>query len=151
MSVQENRMSLEENKTLGRRIVDAINSGSSTTIDEMFAPGYVERTPFPGTTPDREGFKQGLTKFRAAFPDFRYTIEDEIVAGDRLVHRLTARGTQKGEFQGVPATGKQAVWSEIHIGRLANGKVVEHWALVDQLGMMQQLELLPVTKVPATR
>ncbi len=151
MSLEENRMSVEENKDLGRRIVAAINSGNLTTIDEVLAPGYLEQTPFPGTTPDREGFKQGLTKFRAAFPDFRYTIEDEIVAGDKLVHRLTARGTQKGEFQGVPATGKQAVWSEIHIGRLVNGKVVEHWGLVDQLGMMQQLGLVPATKVPATR
>ena len=151
MSLEENRMSSEENKTLGRRIVEALNSGNLTTIDEVFAPGYVDRTPFLGLTPDREGYKQGLTKFRAAFPDFRYTIDDEIVAGDKLVHRLTGRGTQKGEFQGVPATGKQATWSEIHIGRLVNGKVVEHWGLVDQLGMLQQLGLAPAMKVPAIR
>lgn len=151
MSLEENRMSLEENKNVGRRIVDAINSGNLTQIDEVFAPGYVDRTPFPGTTPDREGLKQGLTKFRAAFPDFRYTIEDEIVTGDKLVHRLSGRGTQKGEFQGAPATGKQVTWSEIHIGRLANGKVVEHWGLEDQLGMMQQLGLVPAAKVPAVR
>ena len=151
MSLEENRMSSEESKTLGRRIIEAVNSGSLTTIDELFAPGYVDRTAFPGSTPDREGYKQSLTKFRAAFPDFRYTIEDEIVAGDKLVHRLTGRGTQKGEFQGVPATGKQATWSEIHIGRLVNGKVVEHWGLVDQLGMLQQLGLEPAMKVPAIR
>ena len=151
MSLEENRMSSEENKTLGRRIVEALNSGNLTTIDEVLAPGYVDRTPFPGSTPDRDGFKQGLTKFRAAFPDFRYTIDDEIVVGDKLVHRLTGRGTQKGEFQGVSATGKQATWSEIHIGRLVNGKVVEHWGLVDQLGMMQQLGLAPAAKVPALR
>lgn len=151
MSLEENRMSSEENKTLGRRIVEAINSGNLTTIDEVFAPSYVDRTPFPGSTPDREGYKQSLTAFRAAFPDFRYTIDDEIVAGDKLVHRLTGRGTQKGEFQGVPATGKQATWSEIHIGRVVNGKVVEHWGLLDQLGMMQQLGLAPAAKVPAIR
>ena len=151
MSLEENRMSSEESKTLGRRIVEALNSGNLTTIDEVLAPGYVDRTPFPGSTPDRDGFKQGLTKFRAAFPDFRYTIDDEIVAGDKLVHRLTGRGTQKGEFQGVPATGKQATWSEIHIGRLVNGKVVEHWGLLDQLGMLQQLGLAPAMKVPAIR
>ena len=97
------------------------------------------------------GFKQGLTKFRTAFPDFRYTIEDEITVGDRLVHRLTARGTQKAEFLGVPATGKQATWSEIHIGRIANGKVVEHWGSVDQMGMMQQLGLDWAPKVPALK
>lgn len=139
-------MSPEENKALGRRIVDAINLGSSAALDEVFAPGYVDRNPFPGATPDREGFKLGLTKFRAAFPDFRYTIDDEIAVGDRLVHRLTARGTQKGEFLGVPASGKEATWSEIHIGRIADGKVVEHWGTVDQMGMAQQLGLVSAPK-----
>lgn len=139
----------ENNKALGHSIIDAINKDNLVALDAVFAPGYVERNPFPGTTPDLVGFKQGLAKFRAAFPDFRYTIEDEITVGDRLVHRLTARGTQKGEFLGVPATGKQATWSEIHIGRIANGKVVEHWGLVDQMGMMKQLGLDLAPKVPA--
>lgn len=151
MAPEESRTSLDEGKAVGRRLIEAINSNNLTTIDELFASSYVDRTPLPGTTPDRDGLKQGLTKFRMAFPDFRYTIEDEIVAEDKLVHRLTGRGTQKGEFQGVPATGKQATWSEIHIGRLVNGKFVEHWGLGDQLGMMQQLGVVPATKVPAMR
>jgi predicted ester cyclase len=151
-ATKENHMSPEENKTLSHRIVDAINKGNLAAIDDVFAPTYMDRTPFPGTTPDREGFKQGLTKFRMAFPDFQYTIEDEIAVGDRLVHRLTARGTQKGEFLGVPATGKQATWSEIHIGRVVNDKVVEHWSNQDQLGMMQQLGFASAPKlVPALR
>ena len=62
------------------------------------------------------------------------------------MHRLTARGTQKGEFLGVPATGKEATWSEIHIGRIADGKVVEHWGTVDQMGMAQQLGLVSAPK-----
>ena len=139
-------MSPEDSKALGRRLVDAINAGNLTALDELFAPGYVDRNPFPGATPDRAGFKQSLTTFRAAFPDFRYTIEDEVAVGDKLVHRLTARGTQKGEFQGVPATGKQATWSEIHIGRIADGKVVEHWGIGDQMAMKQQLELASTPK-----
>ncbi len=136
-------MSPEENKAIGRRIVDALNSGNLTAIDEVFAPSYIDRNPFPGATPDRNGLKKSLTQFRLAFPDVRYTVEDEIVADDKLVHRLIAKGTHKGEFQGVPATGKQATWTEFHIGRIANGKVVESWGVVDQLGMMQQLGLVP--------
>jgi steroid delta-isomerase-like uncharacterized protein len=136
-------MSPEENKALGRKIVDVINSGNLAAVDEAFAPGYVDRNPYPGTTPDREGFKKGLTKFRTAFPDCRYTVEDEITVGDRLVHRLTAKGTQKGEFMGVPATGKQVSWSEIHIGRIADGKVVEHWGFGNQQLMLQQLGVVP--------
>ncbi len=133
----------KENKALGRRVVDALNSGNLTAIDEVFAPSYVDRNPYPGATPDRDGLKKSLTQFRLAFPDVRYTVEDEIIADDKLVHRLTAKGTQKGEFQGVPATGKQATWSEFHIARIANGKVVESWGIGDQLGMMQQLGLVP--------
>jgi len=150
MSLEQNRMSPEETKAFGRRIVEALNTGNLPAIDEVFASNYVDRNPFPGTTPDRDGLKQGLTKFRAAFPDYRYTIEDEITAGDKLVHRLTARGTQKGEFQGVSPTGKQVNWTEIHIARVANGKVVEHWGIEDQLGMMQQLGLAPAAKVPVS-
>src|SRR5687767_13569556 len=96
-STKENHMSPEEtNKNLGRRIVEAINTGNLGIVDEVFASSYVDQTPPPGVTPDREGFKQFLTKFRTAFPDIRYTIEDELVVGDKLVHRLSARGTQKG-------------------------------------------------------
>ena len=60
-----------------------------------------------------------------------------------VVHRLTGHGTMKGEFQGMPATGKHATWSEIHIGRFAGSKLVEHWGNVDQLGILQQLGLAP--------
>ena len=147
MSTEEN-----QNKAIGRRLIDAVNSGNMTAIDEVFSPSYVERNPFPGTTPDRAGLKKSLTEFRVAFPDFRYTVEDEIATGDKLVHRLSAKGTQKGEFQGIPATGKTATWSELHIARLADGKVVEHWGITDQLGMMQQLGLVPEPRlVPAAR
>ena len=147
----ENRMTAEETKILGRRLVEALNAGDLAFVDEFFATSYVDRNPAPGTTGDRQGLKQGLAEFKTAFPDFRYTIEEEIAEGDTLVHRLSARGTQKGEFQGIPATGKQAVWSAIHIVRLLNGKIVEHWGIEDQLGMMQQLGLAPMMKVPATR
>jgi predicted ester cyclase len=139
-------MSPEDTKALGRQIVEAINSGNFTSFDKIFAAGYVDRTAPPGVGTDLAGFKQTLTALRAAFPDFRYTIEDEIAAGDRLVHRLTARGTQKGEFQGVPATGKQATWAELHIGRVVDGKVVEHWGLGDQQAIMKQLELAPALR-----
>lgn len=139
-------MSPEDTKALGRQIVEAINNGNLATFDKIFAAGYVDRTAPPGAAADLAGFKQTLTALRAAFPDFRYTIEDEIAVGDRLVHRLTARGTQKGEFQGVPATGKQATWAEVHIGRVLDGKVVEHWGLGDQQAMMQQLGLAPASR-----
>ena len=138
-------MSTEENKAIARRLVEEVlNKGNMAAVEEYFASNYVDHSAPPGVPPDREGLKMFLTAFRAAFPDLHYHIEDEIAEGDMVVHRLTGHGTMKGEFQGMPATGKHAMWTEIHIGRLASGKLVEHWANVDQLGMLQQLGLAPM-------
>ena len=89
--------------------------------------------------PTIEGIKGYITMFRAAFPDLHYTLEDSIAEGDRVVQRATAHGTMKGDFMGMPASGRSATWSEIHITRYENGKAIEHWAVVDQLGMLAQL------------
>jgi predicted ester cyclase len=87
--------------------------------------------------------KAFATAVRAAFPDFHYTVEDEIAEGDKYVVRLTARGTMQGAFLGMPATGKQATWTEVHVARVVGGKLAEHWACIDQLGMLQQLGVIP--------
>jgi predicted ester cyclase len=138
-------MSTEEVKTLGRRVVEeVINGRKLEALDELIADNYVEHTRVPEGWPEgREALRQAIAAILDAFPDFHYTIEDELGEGDKVVHRLTATGTQTGEFLGMPATGKRASWSEMHIGRVEGGKFVEHWANVDQLGMMQQLGLIP--------
>jgi predicted ester cyclase len=82
--------------------------------------------------------------FRAAFPGLTYTVEEVIAEGDRVVQRSNASGTMKGDFLGMPATGKKANWSETHIVRVKDGKIIEHWASVDQLSMLQQLGLAPM-------
>jgi predicted ester cyclase len=110
-------------------------------IDDLIADDFVEHSLPPGSPAGKEGLKQVLTNLRNTFPDFSYTIEDEIAEGDRVVQRLTGRGTMQGELQGMPPTGKQAAWQEIHIARYRDGKAFEHWATIDQLGMMQQLSL----------
>jgi predicted ester cyclase len=131
-------------KTKFERIpLEIINQGKLELIDELYAPEYVDRTPQPGVAPTREGFKQWVTALRTAFPDIRYTVEDTIECGDKSVGRLTASGTMRGDFAGMPATGKHATWSEIHIARVANGQVVEHWGVVQELGMLVQLGVIP--------
>jgi predicted ester cyclase len=139
-------MTPEQNKTIVRRIPEEVfNQGNLDVADELFAPDYIEHAEFPPGLPSSlPGFKQFVTLVRTAFPDFRYTIEDEIAEGDKVVARLTASGTQKGEFLGIPATGKQATWTEIHICRMADGQLVEHWVEVDNLGMLQQLGVAPM-------
>jgi predicted ester cyclase len=137
-------MSTEENKALIRRFVEEIfNQRNVDAIDRYLADTYVDHVVPPGFPPTRAGFKQLISMFLTAFPDFHYTLEDEIAEGDKVVSRLTARGTQQGEFMGMPPTGKQAAWTEIHIGRLAAGKLVEHWGEQDNLGMLQQLGVIP--------
>lgn len=138
-------MSTEENKAVARRVVEeVVNQGNMAAADALFTADYVDHTVPPGLPPGLEGFKMFFTAFRAAFPDVHYHIEDEIAEGDMVVHRLMGHGTMKGDFQGMPATGKSATWGEMHIGRFVGGKIAEHWANVDQLGMLQQLGLAPM-------
>ena len=86
--------------------------------------------------------------FAAAVPDARYTVEDMIAEGDRVVSRFTMTGTQTGEMQGIPPTGKQCKVAGIDIFRVVDGKIVEHWDAVDQLGMLQQLGVIPAPGQP---
>jgi predicted ester cyclase len=133
-------MGTEEIKATARRFVEeVINRGNLAVIDEQAGPNFVDHSIPPGVPPTIEGLKGFLTQFRAAFPDLHYTIEDQVAEGDRIVQRLTGTGTMKGDFMGMPASGKSARWSEIHITRWADGKAVEHWGVVDQMDMLAQL------------
>jgi predicted ester cyclase len=136
-------MTSDTQRMIERIPLEILNEGKFGLIDEIYAADFVQHTPQPGVPPTREGFKQTAIALKTAFPDLHYVIEDVIESGDRIVHRLTGSGTMKGDFAGMPATGKHATWTEIHIGRVANGLLVEHWGLVDQLGMFVQLGVVP--------
>jgi predicted ester cyclase len=128
---------------LDRIPLEIFNQGKLQLIDELYAPDYRDRSVQPGMAPTREGFKQFVTSLRTAFPDLHYTIDDSIESGDKFVTRLTASGTMRGEFAGMPATNKHATWTEFHIVRVNNDLVVEHWGLIQELGMMVQLGVIP--------
>jgi steroid delta-isomerase-like uncharacterized protein len=143
-------MGTQENKALASRFLEeVINKGNFSVVDEITASNFVDHTAPPGAPPTPAGFKAFMTAFRAAFPDLHYTIEDSIAEGDRVVQRTTAKGTMKGEFMGMPASGKSATWSEIHITRYENGKATEHWGVVDQQGMLTQLGFAQAPGQPA--
>ena len=139
-------MSLEENKRLAQRLPTEINKGNLAVFDEVCVPNAVEHAVPPGMPPTMESTKKFVGALRAAFPDLQYQVEDEIADGDYVVQRVTGTGTMKGAFQGIPPTNKSATWIEIHTVRFANGKVVEHWANVDQMGMMIQLGVVPAPR-----
>jgi len=138
-------MSTDENKALSRRIVEEIfNRGNLGLIDEIMAPDFVEHEELPPGVPrDREGVKQLSSALRSAFPDFKATIDDILAEDDKVVIRQTWSGTQKGDFMGIPPTGKSVSFGVIDIIRFSGGKVVEHWGLMDSMSMMQQLGVIP--------
>jgi steroid delta-isomerase-like uncharacterized protein len=137
-------MSTEENKALVRRIFEeGVNQNNPSVWDELLAPNFVIYNPPFGMQPNREGFRQMLTGFRTAFPDLHMTFEAEFADGEYVIHRGYVTGTHKGEFQGIPPTGKQVKVKGIHIWRFANGKAVENWVQLDMLGLMQQLGVIP--------
>jgi steroid delta-isomerase-like uncharacterized protein len=147
-------MGVEENKAQAGRFLDeVINKGNMSYLDTFLGDPFVDHQTPPGMPPGKEGLKAFMSAFRAAFPDLHYTTKDTIAEGDRVVSRAQATGTMKGDFMGMPASGKSATWEEIHITRFANGKAVEHWGVVDQVGMFMQLGFsqLPAPPVGAAR
>ena len=144
-------MTTATQRMIERIPLEVLNNDNFGLLDEIVASDFVEHSPQPGVAPTREGFKQSVKALKTAFPDLRYTIDDSIESGDRIVHRLTGSGTMKADYMGMPATDKRATWTEIHIGRVANGRLAEHWGLVDQLGLLVQLGIVPAPgRVPVT-
>ena len=138
-------MSTEENKAFVRRYHEEIfNKGNLAVADEVFDSNYLNSTlDKMGLPRGPEGFKQYATMLRTALPDVNLTIEDQVAEGDREVHRITARGTHKGNFMDIPPTNKQVEISGIMIDHIAGGKVVETWVQIDMFGLMQQLGVIP--------
>jgi len=140
-------MSTEENKAVARRTYEAFNQAISTgtwaALGEFLAADLVDHNPAPGQGPGLEGVKQVFSAFLAAFPDLSFTVEDMIAEGDKVVSRLSLHGTHKGDFQGIPATGKMVTQTGIDILRVAGGKVAERWGEFDNLGLLQQLGVVP--------
>jgi steroid delta-isomerase-like uncharacterized protein len=136
-------MSTEDNKADVRRgYEEGFHQRNLAVFDELMAPDYVWHIASM-TIQGREAAKQLIAKFLAAFPDGRFTIEEMIAEGDRVVVRQTFRGTHQGDFMGIPATGKQVTATEIEIFCVRNGKSVENWTNGDDLGLLQQLGVVP--------
>ena len=127
-----------------RRVYDLINAGDIDGFGEHIAEDFVEHEELPGIPPTKDGVVQYFKLMLAAFPDMRMDVEDVIASGDRAVARVTVTGTNQGEFMGMPATGKSASVKLIDITRFGDdGLAREHWGVVDQLALMQQLGAIP--------
>jgi len=134
----------EENKALERRMYEEIfNKKNLGAVEQFYATNWICDTLLPGMAPGLEGMKQQHAMINAAFPDMQVKLEDIVAEGDKVACLWTATATHKGEFIGMPPTGKQVTMKGIHIDRVAGGKIVQTWGLSDALGLMQQLGMKP--------
>jgi len=125
-------------------LYDLINAGDIDGFGRQLADDFVEREEIPGLPPTKDGVVQYFRIMLAAFPDLRMDVQDSFASGDKAVARLRISGTHQGEFMGIPATGKPVSVNLIDITRFGDdGLAREHWGVVDQLAMMQQLGVIP--------
>ena len=140
-------MALEHNKAVVRRLYAALDGGPDVmeaVRADIFAPDAVSH--FSGKPLDYAAHAQFDAMVAQAFPDRRYTVEDLVAEGDKVVVRFTTSGTHLGEFQGIPATGKIGTVTGIAICRVKDDKIVEQWVEFDQLGMLQELGVIPTAE-----
>lgn len=138
-------MSSEQLKAAVRHFVEqGFNRQNMAEFERYFSPQLVDHALPPGMPSGREGRKLFAQAFFAAFPDIHVHIDDLLAEGDRTVLRWSAHGTHQGELMGIPATGKSVHITGIAIDRFENGQSVEHWEIIDQVGMMQQLSVVPL-------
>lgn len=131
----------EKNKTLMLRLIEkGFNKGDLSVVDEIVAVDSKEHQR--GSSDGTDGTKEVITTLRTWFPDFTMSVEDAAAVGDKVWMRFTARGTNLGSVMGRPPTGKKMAIDVIDIARFKDGKLVEHWGVPDQLGMMIMLGLM---------
>ena len=134
----------EESKALARLLLeDDISRGDVAVAERIIHPDFFDHTNPPGMQRGLDGHKAIVALFRTAFPDQWWRIEDLIAEGDKVVARTTMTGTHLGDFFGIPPTGRSVTLTGVHIMRVADGKIVEHWGSNDDLNLMRQLGVIP--------
>ena len=135
-------MPTEENKAIARSGYEAVNQRNWAAFDELVVPDCVVHNGSM-TIQGIEAYKQFLSMYFTAFPDLHFTIEDIIAEGDTVVVRYTTRGTHQGAFRGIAPTGKQVSGTGMFIDHIVNGKNVEQRFNDEDLGLLQQLGVIP--------
>ncbi len=130
-------------KSLVRHFYDAVGAGNLSVIDELVADEFVDREEFPGLEPNKEGVKQFFVMLRSAFPDLRMEIREMLADDDLVSVRVIATGTQEGDFMGMSSSGRRIEVQVFDIFRIRDGRLTEHWGLMDAMTMMQQLGGMP--------
>lgn len=134
-----------ENKAVMRRIYEEFwNEGNFDALDEIVSADYVLHVPTPPGAPSgRAGLQWVIQMYRAAFPDIHVQIEDQIAESDKVLTRITIRGTHQGELMGIAPTNREVTFGAMVVTRFKNGKNTEGWGELDRLGLMQQIGAIP--------
>jgi len=133
-----------DHAAIARRLYELLSAGDVDGFGELLADDFIEHEALPGLAPSKDGVKTFFRMQIAAFPDLRLAVEDVVADGVKAVARVRYTGTQQGEFQGMPATGKAVDIQLIDIFAFADdGRVREHWGVIDLMKMMQQLGVVP--------
>jgi len=119
------------------------NNTNHGIVDELMTPNFIHHLTDPRLPAGRDGIKALGQVIVAAFPDVHASVQDLIADGDKVIERTQTSATHTGEFNGIPPTGKQVGWTEIHIYRLEGGKIAEQWSEIDLLGLLVQLGAIP--------
>jgi len=142
----------QENKAIDRKFYEYFEKGERDKIErELWDNNY--KVHFPGKSEPLNiaESKDIMKMFNTAFPDLKFTIEDQIAEGDKVVSRVTTEGTHKGEYQGVAPTGKKVRSTVIAINRIVDNKIAERWTELDNLGIMQQIGAIPELETTGNR
>lgn len=131
---------LEANKATVRRVIDEVQrDGNFAAFEQLFASDYVDHTPFPGYDDDREGTRKIYLALRAAFPDLRATIHEQVAEGELVTTFKTYHGTHRGVFMGAAPTGRAICFEAMDIMRIRDGRVAGHWGITDVASLVRQL------------
>jgi steroid delta-isomerase-like uncharacterized protein len=137
-------MSTAENKALVRRAIEEVwNAHNVSAVDDLYAADLANHDPLNPEVTGLGGFKAWVGAVFAAFPDLHVVIDDMVAEGDKVAKAYTLHGTQNGEFQGIPPTGKSVAMNGITIYRIADGKIAELTWSYNMLGVMMQLGAIP--------
>jgi steroid delta-isomerase-like uncharacterized protein len=141
----------EQNKQVVRQFFEALDRQDTEKMDQLVSSTNYS-LHFSGMPPvdwkaNKKEFLAPLTK---AFPDLRRNIVDMVAEGDKVAVSINVTGTYKGEFQGIPATGKQASFTAMDILTIIDGKVIEEWTTADMMGLMQQIGAIPARSVSSS-
>ena len=133
----------EQNKAVFEKFMSALNAKDMASMESLLADDFMDNDAMPGMAPGKEGMIDMIGMYVNAFPNLNIVVDHWVAEGDLVAGVMTTEGTQTGEFMGMPASGKAFSVREMHMVRVANGKMVEHWGLANELSMMQQLGAMP--------